>query len=119
MSNKEKAYELSKLLKYIANKIEKNPDLIDNLKIEIRVKDVPETPKEKIKLYDLNDNELLKKLKKEDIQTLKSIIKENNLDRSKVTSKIMNKNELINFITKRLHDRYHKGESFNVKNSNS
>ena len=118
MSNKEKAYELSKLLKYIANKIEKNPDLINNLKIEIRVRGAPDTSKEKVKLYDLSDNELLKKLKKEDIQALKSIIKENNLDRSKITSKIVDKNELINFITKRLHDRYHKGESFNVKNSN-
>ena len=61
MSNKEKAYELSKLLKYIANKIEKNPDLIDNLKIEIRVKDVPETPKEKIKLYDNVKNNKISK----------------------------------------------------------
>ncbi len=119
MSNKEKAYELSKLLKYIANKIEKNPDLINNLKIEIKVKDTPDVDKNRIKLYDLNDNELLKKLKKEDVKTLKIIIKENNLDRSKTTSKIINKDELINFIMKRLHDRYNKGDSFNVKYNNS
>ena len=62
MSNKEKAYELSKLLRYIAGKIEKNPELINNLKIEIKIKDaddkiIKKKPNEKIKLYDLNDNE--------------------------------------------------------------
>ncbi len=123
MSNKEKAYELSKLLRYIAGKIEKNPELINNLKIEIKIKDaddkiIKKKPNEKIKLYDLNDNELLKKLKKESIKTLKTIISENNLDSSKSTLKIKDKDELINFIMKRLHDRYYKGESFNVKNNN-
>lgn len=114
MSNEEKAHELSKLLKYIAYKLDNNPDLISNIKIDIKMNDAKNSSVNKnIDLLKFDDDrEMIKKLKRENIETLKYIIEKYNLDRSKKSLKLKDKNELIEFIAKRLNDRYHKGESF-------
>lgn len=118
MSNEEKAHELSKLLKYIASKLEKEPDLLNNIRIDIKMDDREKSSINKnIDLLKLNnDNEIIKMLKKENVETLKYIISKYNLDRTKKILKVEDKNELMEFIVKRLNDRYHKGESFSTTN---
>jgi signal recognition particle subunit SEC65 len=119
MSNEEKAHELSKLLKYIANKLDNTPDLLDNIKIDIKMNEEKHNPINKdidMLKFD-NDKEIIKQLKKENIETLKYIISKYNLDRTKKSLKLEDKHELIKFIVKRLNDRYHKGESFSSRNN--
>jgi len=112
MSNKSNANALSDILRYMADKLEKNPDLVDNLKIEVKIK--PEkTVNEKIGLSDYDSEEqLYNALKRKNIEKLKLIIKENKLGTNYSISKLQNKEEIMKFIIKRVNDRYHKGDSF-------
>ncbi len=112
MSNKSTAAALSDILKYIADKIERNPELVENFKIEIKIK--PEKRLEKatgLSDYD-TEGELFNALKKKNMEQLKSIIRENKLGKSASISKFKTKEELIKYIIKRINDRYHKGDSF-------
>ncbi len=112
MSNEEKAKELSKILKYLAIKIEKYPELVENLNIQIKYSEVNKTTNQ-FDIYKYKDeNELVPALKHYNIESLRQIIKNNNLDRNKESGKIKTKNELIKFIEKKIYHRYHRGESF-------
>lgn len=112
MSNKSTAAALSDILKYIADKIERNPELVENFKIEIKIK--PEKRLEKatgLSDYD-TEGELFNALKKKNMEQLKSIIRENKLGKTASIAKFKTKEELIKYIIKRVNDRYHKGDSF-------
>ncbi len=112
MSSKSTAAALSDILKYIADKIERNPELVENFKIEIKIK--PEKRVEKatgLSDYDTEDD-MFNALKKKNMEQLKSIIRENKLGKTASIAKFKTKEELIKYIIKRVNDRYHKGDSF-------
>jgi hypothetical protein len=112
MSNKSNAVALSDILRYMANKIEENPEIIENLKIDVKLKqDKPAAMKIDLSGYD-TEEKLYNALKKKNIKELKSIIKENKLGKDYSTSKLTTRSDLIKFIIKRVNDRYHKGDSF-------
>ncbi len=112
MSNRTNAVALSDILRYMANKIEENPDLVKNLKIEVKIKPEKGLAKE-IELSDYDtEEELYNALKKMNLENLKSIIKQNKLGNYSSVSKLVTREELIKFIIKRVNDRYHKGDSF-------
>ncbi|MEM0140383.1 MAG: hypothetical protein QXZ44_07245 [Ferroplasma sp.] len=113
MSNEAKAKEVSKILRYLATKFDKNPDLIENFKIEIKYIDMEKSANGNINPFNYdNEEELARALSHESVDSLKLIIKKNMLDRKHETAKINSKKLLIAFIQKGIATKLHRGESF-------
>jgi hypothetical protein len=112
MLSKTKSNNLSEILRYIADRLESDPALIDKIHIDIRL-DEKKKPAKRIKITEYgNDEELYKTLKSKNIATLKSFIRDNRLGRDSSIAKLKTKSELLDYIKKRLEERNHKGDSF-------
>ncbi len=116
MLNKSKSRELPEILRYLADRIESNPDLMENIHIDIRINEKREAQnRTKITEY-RDDKDLLKALKKQNIEALKSFIRDNRLGRGSSIARLKTRSELLEYIEKRLNDRHHRGDSFTDKN---
>ena len=116
MLSKTKSKDLSEILRYIADRLESNPDLIDKIHIDIKL-DEKKKQETRIKITEYrNDEELYRTLKRRNIATLKSFIRDNRLGRDSSITKLKTKSELLDYIKKRLEERNHKGDSFINKN---
>lgn len=122
MSNDEAilAKKVARLLRAIAKKIENNPEILNDLNLEIS--EIPTTKKKKIyehveidifSIYSVNGEKALRnELEKLSMSQLKTIIRQNGFDPTKLSDKWRNKKRLIELIVDRVKSRSTKGQVF-------
>ena len=116
MLNKSKSRELPEILRYLADRIESNPELMENIHIDVRIKEKKEVP-DKIKITGYRDDaDLLRALKRQNMANLKGFIRDNRLGRESNIAGLKTRAELLAYIEKRLNERHHRGDSFTEKN---
>ncbi len=116
MLSKPQSTELSEILRYLADRLESNPDLMDKIHIDIKINE-KRKPAKKIKITEYDDDEqLYNALKRRSVSTLRSFIRDNRLGRESSITRLKTKPELLDYIQKRLDERHHKGDSFIDRN---
>lgn len=124
MSNdKEIAKKAAHILKVIAEKIEKNPEILSNLGLTLG--DIPTVNQKKKKMeeppidFDIfqifaegGEPVLRQKLETLELNTLKKIVRQHGFDPSRLAEKWRKKDRLLNLIIERVSARSDKGRVF-------
>lgn len=123
MSNeKEIAKRVARIIRILAGKIEENPDILND--IELNLRDIPTASRKKKKeelpidfdifqIFSDEGEEILRhKLELLELRTLIRIVRQHGFDPSKLAEKWKNKERLVNLILERVAARSDKGKVF-------
>jgi hypothetical protein len=121
-NNKKIARRVSRLLRLLAEKIERNPEIIEELElnkdilIEHRKKEETKQSSIDFDIFQVfaegTKQALRQKLELLDVKTLRNVIRQHGFDPSKLAEKWKNKERLINLIIERVAARHDKGKVF-------
>jgi hypothetical protein len=118
-NNRENAEKIAAFLRLLAKKIEDNPDSVR----DIGIKDIPVLPSSRKSskslefdiskmLSEEGESALRQKLEQLELRELRTIVRKNGLDPSKLAEKWKNRERLINLIIQRMVSRKDKGKVF-------
>ena len=115
------AKKVANLLRSIARKIEKNPELLDDLNLTIEEVPISMREKKKSNVIEMNvfeiysekgEDGLILELEKLSVSQLKNIIRQNGFDPTKLSEKWRKKDRLIDLIVSKVKSRSEKGQVF-------
>ncbi len=115
------ARKVAKLLRFIAKKIERNPEILNDLNLDIEELPKPVKKRSRSNVIEINvfeiytkkgEDGLIQELEKLSISQLKHIIRQNGFDPSKLSVKWKKKDRLLNLIVNKVKSRSEKGQVF-------